>query len=99
MYYLTFPHALISWNADLRNIKLDLTNKNEECMHLISFNFHTFAFEIRLLLRDVSAERRNSLRVMKVEFIFADGVFKISGTQVIESQLNRKDSKPQEYAQ
>ncbi len=53
MYYLTFPHALISWNADLRYIKLDLTNKNEECMYLISFNFHTFAFEIRLLLRDV----------------------------------------------
>lgn len=40
-----------------------------------------------------------AFRVMKVEFIFADGVFKISGTQVIESQLNRTDSKPQEYAQ
>lgn len=39
------------------------------------------------------------LRVMKVEFIFADEVFKTSGMQVIESQLNRKDSKPQKYAQ
>lgn len=40
-----------------------------------------------------------AFRVMKVEFIFADGVFKISGMQVIESQLNRRDSKPQKYAQ
>ena len=36
-----------------RENQADLTNKNKECMYLISFNFHTFAFEIRLLLRDV----------------------------------------------